>query len=115
MKNRALIFSVSLFLFCFVFVSLASAADWYMCRVVQFNPRADGEIRVVLAPAANETAFTENVRVFIDTVNNPGGKTLAATLLTAISMGSDVNILTDAVPTWTPITEATGVALLVTP
>ena len=115
MKSKILTVTVSVFLFCFVFASLANAANaWYTCKVEQLNPRADGTVRLVIQLADSEPPYSERARVEIDTVNDPGGKNMLATVLTAISLGSDVNVLNDGVPTWTP-TLISGVALIPSP
>ena len=111
MKKRALIIGFCLIVSFLIFTVSASAA-WYKCVVVQVVPWSDGEVRLQLQPGTNETNFSGTVRMYIDTTQ-PGGKNMLATILTAISLGSEITAESETVPTWgEPFVECTGVGLV---
>ena len=110
MKKRTLIIGFCLIVSLFIFTASASA-DWYKCIVDKVVPWSDGEVRLQLLPGTGEHAFTVKVRMYIDS-EQPGGKNMLATILTAVSLGSEITAESETVPTWDPIVECTGVGLV---
>ena len=99
------------FSFCFSFTGNAMAADWYTCEVVQVVPWSDGDTRVQLAPGTGETRFSGTARVNVSG-SDAGANRMIAVILTAISLPSEITVLCEGAPSWTPVKDITGVGLV---
>ena len=112
MMKRFSIVGLSLLVFCFLFTAVAQAG-WYQAKVTKLVSFPNGKIEVHFIPGTGETAFNGTVRLALFTEADPGGKSMYATILTAISLGSEVKLQCDYVPTWSPVEVTGGVNLVV--
>ena len=83
--------------------AMNSYAAFYQVKIAQIVPRsASGDVFVQFDPGATETRFTERARgVLLGT--DAGTNKVMAVLLTAVTLGAEVTILVDNVPTFTDI------------
>ena len=77
------------------------AAGWpyYLCKVTSVKPKPEGNVVLYVIPGTGETGFTDEARVSISE-NDPGNKAMLATILTAVSAGSEISIGLASPPTW---------------
>ena len=101
MKRKVLVAGLCLFALCFVVIPSADAA-FYACVVSKVIPYANGDVAVQFTPGTGETRFTGTVRGILD-ADDPGANKILAVLLTACSMGLEVNVSMDDVPSWAVI------------
>ncbi len=110
MKKKALMMGICVAV-CFFMFAGNVFAEFYTCLVSKVLPYSDGQIRMQLLPGTGETRFTNMVRVAIDPAD-PGAKNMYATILTAISLGTEITVNCATVPTWDPIKKITTVGLV---
>ena len=112
MIKRFSVVALSVFVVCFLFATVAQAA-WYQAKVTKLVSFPNGKIEVHFIPGTGETAFNGTVRLALFTEADPGGKSMYATILNAISLVSEVKLQCDIVPTWDPVEVTGGVNLVV--
>ena len=112
MIKRFSVVAFSFVVFCFLFATIAQAA-WYQVKPVKVVSFPNGKIELHVDPGTGETAFAGTVRVQFNTELDPGSKSMYATILTAISLGSELKVQCDVVPTWSPVEYTGGVNLVV--
>ncbi len=90
------------------------AADFYVVKLAKVNPRAAGDVFVQFDPGASETRFTERARGLLVGAD-PGSNKIMAVFLTAITIGSEVSLLLDNVPTFSDVQVIKSANLIITP
>lgn len=110
MKKRTLIIGLCIIACCFIFTANAYAGT-YICIVTEVQPWSDGEVRLKVLPAPTGGGFTGEARLTIDT-SQPGGKNMLATVLTAVSLGSEISVKCDEDPAWNPMRPINAVGLV---
>ena len=98
MRKKILVVGLSLLACCFLVTSVVQAG-WYDCKIVYVNPRANGTVMIQFDPGTNEDAFVEKSRAYVKP-SDIGANKLLATILTAVSLGQEVAIEVDTVPSW---------------
>jgi hypothetical protein len=79
---------------------VASAADWYDCKIVELYEKK-GDIIITVNPGEQETGFQDiPSRIKIDRDSKTANKDLAI-ILTAANMGCELMISLKEPPSWT--------------
>ena len=90
------------------------AADFYVVKLAKVNPRAAGDVFVQFDPGASETRFTARARGLLVGAD-PGSNKIMAVFLTAITLGSEISLLLDNVPTFSEVQVINSANLIITP
>ena len=90
------------------------AADFYAVKLAKVNPRAAGDVFVQFDPGTDETRFTNRARGML-LGTDPGSNKIMAVFLTAITLGSEVTLLLDNVPTFNEVQVIQSANLIVIP
>ena len=111
MKKKILV--ISLFVCCFLFAVNAHAVEYTYCRVDQIITSNTGNIRLIVYEGVGQDYWEGEgaARLQFDT-SDAGGKAMLATVLTAISLGSEVRFTTDVMPALNPIYYINAVSIV---
>ena len=90
------------------------AGEFYVVKLAKVNPRAAGDTFVQFDPGTGETRFTARSRGML-LGTDPGSNKIMAVFLTAITLGSEVTLLLDNVPTFNEVQVIQSANLIVIP